>query len=239
MLCMVSPAAWDWVAIGTILLAIATFSLALFNRRIVVASQRQLETAHEDLALAHEQNKTAREALEAQTAPVLASVPWGIDREIVWYDASTGEPRKHRDASQLTVSLAATRNEPRVTISVPFRNVGNGVAIVMSVQLMIGGQLFDGVPGTPILPPGEMSRAGLEMGRDNVAFEHGASLAADGQDFAIVIGYADAAENSRGAISMDVHRSDLGSDFWRVRQLHIAGTPEDALSRPTLSSLPL
>jgi len=235
----VSPADWDWVAIGTILLAAATFSLAIYNRKIVVASQEQLETARQDLALAREQNETAREALEAQTAPVLASVPWGLDREVVWYNAATGEPASHRDASHVAVSLGTADNEPWVTISVPFRNVGNGVAVIASVQVMIGGRLFDGVPKTPILPPGEMSRAGIDVGRASVAFDHGASLAADGQDFAIVVGYADAAGNSRGAISLDVHRDAPTGDRWHVRQLHIGDTPEDALSHPSLSSLPL
>ncbi len=239
MIALASLPDWDWVAIGTILLAVATFSLAVYNRKIVVTSQEQLDTARQDLILAHEQNETAREALEAQTAPVLASVPWGLDREVVWYDAATGEPASHRDASHVAVSLGTAGNEPWVTISIPFRNVGNGVAIVTSVQLMIGGQLFAGVPKTPVLPPGELSRAGLEAGRVSPAFDHGASLSVDGQDFAIVIGYADAAGNSRGAISLDIHRNAPAGDDWHVRQLHLGDTPDDALSRPSLSSLSL
>lgn len=236
---LVSPQDWDWVAIGTILLAAATFSLAVYNRKIVVASQEQLDTARQDLALAREQNETAHEALEAQTAPVLASVPWGLDREVVMYHAATGEPAGHRDASHVAVSLGTANNEPWVTISIPFRNVGNGVALITSVQLMIGGRLFDGVPKTPILPPGELSRAGIECGSGSAAFDHGASLAADGQDFAIVVGYADAAGNARGAISLDVHREMPTGDRWYVRQLHMGGTPDDALSHPLISSLPL
>lgn len=239
MFALASPADWDWVAIGTILLAAATFSLAVYNRKIVVASQAQLKTARQDLILAREQNETAREALEAQTAPVLASVPWGLDREVVGYEVNTGEPAKHRDASQVTVSLGTAKNEPWVTISVPFRNVGNGVALITSVQIMIGGQLFDGVPKTPVLPPGELSRAGIDIGRAGVAFDHGASLAVDGQDFAIVIGYSDAAGNARGAISLDIHRTGPTGDHWYVRRLHMGGTPEEALSRPSVSSLPL
>lgn len=113
------------------------------------------------------------------------------------------------------------------------------MAVIKSVQVMIGGQLFDGAPKTPILPPGEMSRAGLDVSRASVAFDHGASLAADGQDFAIVIGYADAAGNSRGAISLVIHRDAPAGEGWHVRQLHMGDTSDDALSRPSLSSLPL
>lgn len=239
MFAILSPAHWDWVAIGTLLLAVATFTLALYNRRVVVASQRQLETAQQDLTLSREQNQTAREALEAQTTPLLASVPWGLDREVLSYSAKTGEPRDSRDASHVIVSAGAVADEQRVTVSVPFRNVGNGVALITSVQIMIGGRLFDGVPKAPLVPPGELSRGGMDVGRDSVAFEHALSLAIDGRDFAIVLGYADAGGTGRGAISLDVHRVSPAGDNWRVRKLNIGPTPDDALSRPTVSSVDL
>lgn len=122
---LISPADWDWVAIGTVLLALATFTLALYNRKFVTTSQDQLETARQDLALAREQNRTAREELESQTAPLLASVPWGLEQEAVLFLAETGEPQRFQDASRVIVSHGAVGNEEHVEISVPFRNVEN------------------------------------------------------------------------------------------------------------------
>lgn len=234
-----SPADWDWVAIGTLALAAATFYLALSNRKIVSTSQKQLEAAQQDLGLAREQNQTAREALEAQTAPLLANIPWGLERKATRYIPDTGEEKNFRDLSHVTVSQVTYRDEPRVEISVPFRNIGNGVAIVTSVQVMIGGLIFGGVPSTPVLPPSELAIAHVDAGRADPVFNRGLSLALEGVDFAVVVGYSDAAYNPRGAISLDVHRENPGSGVWRVRQLHMGDTPEAALNHPSLSSLPL
>lgn len=233
------PQAWDWVAIGTFLLAAATFGLAIFNRKVVEVSQRQLETAREDLALARQQSETARETLEVQTAPLLASVPWGVERQAVLFLADTGEAKRFEDASKVTVSQGTVNNDQRVRISVPFRNVGNGVAVITEVKVMIGGRLFDGTPGAPVLPPGEIARAWVDAGRQAEIFEWAISLAVDGCDFAVAVGYADAGGIPRGALSLDIHREGPGSDSWRVRRMHLGENPEDALSRPSLSSPPL
>ena len=73
MLGLLSPAHWNWVAIGTILLAVATFSLAVYNRKIVVASQDELRRLRgRSWRLPGSRIRTARGALEAQTAPLLA-----------------------------------------------------------------------------------------------------------------------------------------------------------------------
>jgi hypothetical protein len=234
-----SPADWDWVAIGTLLLAMATFVLAVYNRKVVNESRQEIEVSRQGIELARQQNLTAKTALDAQTAPVLSSVPQGIDREAVWRRAGSGEPASFRDAAEVIVSSASSPDEPVVTLSIPFRNVGNGVAFITSVGVMIGGEVFDAQSRSPIVAPGEISRAWLQAGRSHSAFEHALSLALEGQDFAALIGYADAGGNPRGAISLDVHRIRPTGDGWRVRQLHLGATPEDALSRPFLSSLPL
>jgi hypothetical protein len=239
MIDLTSPADWDWVAIGTLALAAATFYLALSNRKIVATSQEQLKASQRDLELAREQNETAREALEAQTAPLLANVPWGLERKATRYLPTTGEEMDFKDSSRVTVSQVTHRDEPRVEISVPFRNVGNGVAIITSVQVMIGGLLFDGVPSVPVLPPSELAIAHVDAGRADPVFDRGLSLGLEGVDFAVIVGYGDAAGNPRGAISLDVHRENPGSDVWRVRQLHMGDTAEAALNHPSLSSLPL
>lgn len=236
-------AEWDWVAIGTLGLALATFALAWTNRQVVAASREQVETALQDLALAREQNETLRETLDSQTAPVLTKVPWGLKRKPTSFIVSTGEGTSFEDASEITVSQGTTprygQDEPRVSIEVPFRNVGNGVAFITSVHVMIGGQLFDGTAGAPIVAPGEFDAAMLDVGRESPAFDYGISLEQEGVDFAVVIGYADAGGNPRGAISLDVHRDQPARGRWYVRQLHVGSTPEDALHRPRLSSLPL
>jgi hypothetical protein len=230
---------WDWVAIGTLMLAAATFSLALYNRKIVTTSQAQLETARQDLALSHEQNRTAREALEAQTAPLLTTMPSSLDREPILFHAASGEPQRFRDASAVDVSYGTAGNEPHARISIPFRNVGSGVAVIESIQVMIGGKLFNGLANAPILASGEFTRADIDADRRDSVFDYAASLAVEGSDFSIICGYADSAGNSRGALRLDLHCDRPGSDRWRVRQLHLGDTPEAALNDPTLSSLPL
>jgi hypothetical protein len=221
------------------MLALATFLLALYNRKIVAASQKQLATAREDLLHSRRQSQTAREALETQTTPLLANLPRGLDRESVWFHAESGEPARFRDAAAIAVSHGAIGNEERVFISVPYRNVGNGVALVTSAELMIGGRLFPVSPRTPILPAGEASRAEIDAGMADLIFEYGLSLAVDGRDFAIIIGYADAAGKPRGAVRLDIHRDDPNGESWHVRQLHLGESSEAALSHPSLSSVPL
>jgi hypothetical protein len=240
MIASISPGAWNWVAIGTLALALATFVLALYNRKIVAASQEQLRTSQRDLEIAREQTETAREALQAQTAPILANVPWGLKREATRYLEETGEERNFRDASRISVSQGADNNNQQVVwIEVPFRNVGNGVAIITSAQVMIGGVVFETSASVPILPPGEIGCVQVDAHEADTIFERALSLAVDGVDFAAIVGFADAGGTPRGAISMDVHREAPNSPTWRVRQLHIGDLPDAALNHPTLSSLPL
>jgi hypothetical protein len=228
MIALAPPAEWDWVALGTLALAVATFTLALYNRSIVKASQEQLETARQDLALAREQNETAQEALAVQTAPFLTNVPRSLEHS-----------PKGVDPSRIGVSYGTVGNEPRALVSVPFRNVGNGAAIITSVQVMIGGRMFDASPRTPILPPGESAHAGFDASRRDEVFDYGVSLAVDGQDFSLVVGYADAAGSPHAALRLDLHNDRPGYDHWHVRQLHVGETAEAAMSHPHLSSLPL
>jgi hypothetical protein len=66
-------------------------------------------------------------------------MPPGLDREPDTFDASTGEAKGWRDAGTVSVRKHDSGDDGSIFLSVPFRNVGNGVAIIGEVQFVLSG----------------------------------------------------------------------------------------------------
>jgi hypothetical protein len=230
-------AAWDWaaisavgVAVGTLALAVATFVLAKQTGQ-VVATNKELVGA------AQGQTRAAQGALDAQTAPLLSSMPPGLDREPDTFDASTGEAKGWRDAGTVSVRKHDSGDDGSIFLSVPFRNVGNGVATIGEVQFVLsGGTAYVGHAASLAVSPGERTRAILQPTRSKSSWQEASVMLADKSSFAVTIGYADAAGRLRGAVRLDVHHRAERLKPWFVRQVHFGDSVDSVQSSPRSSS---
>lgn len=210
---------WDWTAIGTILLAVATFALAWQNRAIVTSSRDQLAETRKDVEAAQEQTEIARHALAAQTQPLLSNVPRDYSFE------------PEADPGWIVASFWEVRGG---SVAVPFRNIGNAVAIVQSVMFWMHDGGAAGNADVVALPPDEITRARLELPPTS---RWGPEVIdADRGDFSLVLAYADAAGQARGATRLDVYRTERKQ--WYVRQVHFGDDDESVRESPRASSAP-
>jgi hypothetical protein len=223
---MASIADWDWTAIGTILLAVATFALAWQNRAIVRSSREELAETRKDVATAQEQVHIARQALAAQTQPLLSSVP---GKQSHLPPSTFGEPG----------DISADFNEQHGGhMAVPFRNVGNAVAVIKTVMFWMsesgGASGSTGNAEAVALPPGEITQARIELPSNS---RFGPEVVLAKSNFSLVLTYADAADQPRGATRLDVHHSSSRNQ-WYVRQIHFGDDDESVRERPRTSSAP-
>jgi hypothetical protein len=234
-------AAWDWglafdgaVAFGTLALAAATFMLGRRTRESVDATREEVEAAQA-------QARTAQAALDSQTAPLLTGVPPGLGQEVEGRDIHSGEAASWRDQGEIVVQNVRKGDAKGVYFSVPFRNVGNGIALVQEIQVILSaGTPYVGVSRNPALPPGEQTRAYLSATRDKSSWTEADQTYTNPSPFCVLIGYGDAAGSSRGALRLDVSpRSRGGVTSWHVRQVHFGDSIETALSAPRVSSFPV
>ena len=157
--------------------------------------------------VARSQSRVAREALEADTQPLLTDAPRGVFLEQVdWHEASGEITRRTKDKAEIGVgTFGNTGGEPIAFASVPVRNVGNGCARVGRVTFLLGdGSQATGRVDNPVLPSGELTHARLDAGPEDDGVRVAESVGMDTQDFAIVLDYADVASRPRGAVRLDV-----------------------------------
>src|SRR5438552_5010127 len=122
---------FDWelaslfgTAVGTVLLAGATALLALLTRAEVLASRQELALS--------------RSALQANTRPVLVDAPlhvFTIEKEVPTGRLSdTGNSRRIQDLGEISVEAGQSSGQFQAygyaTITVPFHNVGSGLALI-------------------------------------------------------------------------------------------------------------
>ncbi len=171
---------WSWqgwaalVAIGTLFLAMATVVLAWMTRGVVTEAREQIKVSAREVTAVERQAKamtdqttavreqaeaTQRQAaisaaaLEASVRPVLVGVTPGYDlnREDLTYMGgatySVEQGRVHYDEV-----------DDILFCSVPFKNVGPGVAFVQRVSLLTRTP-YDGRVSNAVIPPNGISRA--------------------------------------------------------------------------------
>jgi hypothetical protein len=114
--------------------------------------------------LASSQSATAREALEADTQPLITDVPRGVFlEEIDWREGSGKTTRRRGDRAEIGVGTAGP--EPVAFASVPVRNVGNGCARIGAVTFLLGDDSeATGRVDNPVLPSGELTHVRLAAG---------------------------------------------------------------------------
>ena len=133
--------------------------------------------------------------------------------------------------------------EEEAQLTVPFRNVGNGTAIVQSVAFALSATaVVAGSSSTPVVPPGQVVKAGLTLGSSRSGFSDVREVIERRANFSVVIVYADAGGQPGGAVRLDVQasRDDDGgpSSKWTVRQVHWDDTADGVRSSPRLSTDP-
>jgi hypothetical protein len=244
------PSAWEFgwealVAIGTLGLAGATAVLAWKTRglaeetakevehsgrqveesqRQVQVSQEQARTAQEALRAAHEQTRLAQLSLSAQIRPVLVDVPLDLTQEEYVRYADRPEPvTGHR--GEVHVADASDG----VTISVPFRNAGAGMAIVRGVSLDVG----EAMPTPPVtlvpanVAAGQHGRISFLAGPDHAGLDGiRAALTPEG-GFSVELGYSDLTGENYTIARFDVFYRSEAEPNWGVRQVHWRKPPDD------------
>jgi hypothetical protein len=231
--------AFGWealVAIGTFGLALGTAWLAYTTRKLSVTtaeevkhsgelvkeSQRQVAASQEQVEASQRHVEVAREAFAALTEPLLSSVPRG----------TPSRPYSTSDTGDISAEFD-TENGGHM--SVPFRNVGNAVAVIKSVMFwMDDGSGSTGNAEAVAVPPGEMTQARIELPSNS---RFGPEVILAKSNFSLVLSYADAADQPRGATRLDVYHSSSRS-LWYVRQVHFGDNDESVRQSPRTSSAP-
>ena len=220
-------------AIGTLGLALATYYLGARTREVVEASREEAEAARE-------QGRTAQRALEAETAPFLTNVPAGLIDEPHKRNALTRRVITTRDAASIDAYIASL-NESEAWITVPLRNVGNGLALIQTTIFLIGSpEPRTGAPANPALPAGERTRVSLRLPSSSTEYDDVAGPLAAQSNFSVVVAYGDASGTTRGAVRLDVYHDALRMTRpWYVRQVHWGDTWQQARDAPRMSTQPL
>jgi hypothetical protein len=176
---------------------IAQISSAVFTALAALAAL--LTVRH-----ARQERQIARDALEAETQPLIADVPRGLfTEEVEWHEVDGSISMKRRDRSELSVGTFGP--EPVSSVRLPVRNVGNGPARIRGVAFLSPGSgLANGWVVNPVLPPGELTHVGLSAGPNDAGVTVAESIAMAYEDFAVVIAYADASGLPREAVRLEV-----------------------------------
>jgi hypothetical protein len=144
-------------------------------------------------------------------------------------------PQSTGDAGDISAEFDAANGGH---ISVPFRNIGNAVAVIKTMMFWMsesGGALGStGNAEAVALPPGEITQARIELPSNS---RFGPEVILAKTNFAVVLTYADAADQPRGATRLDVYHSS-GRQLWYVRQIHFGDDDGSVRERPRTSSAP-
>jgi hypothetical protein len=237
-------------AVGTLLLAIATYLLARRATSEVRAANEQARASAAQSAASTRQAEAAERAVAVQTAPLLADVPFGIPvvtgyriksptGKIGMMEMLIGDQEPtYRDASEITTFIDE-HGYKDANITVPFRNVGNGPAVINTVTVVLAdGHELAGHPSTPVVPSSEIASAEVTIFPDVEGYDAVHSALTNRASFSVLIAYGDARGEPFGAMRMDIAplKRPPDSDAWLVQQVHWGDTAQEARYKPRLSS---
>jgi hypothetical protein len=217
---------FDWelaslfgTAVGTVLLATATGLLALMTRAEVQASRQELALS--------------RTAFQASTRPILLDAPldvFTVEREAITVPVPVeqGIPRRIHDLGQISVEAgqfsARTEAVGYARITVPFNNVGAGLALIHDARL-IGFDVGWQIPWRRSsmqtgVPPGQLARisfaAEIDPG-DGQTLE----IELQGDDlisFSVEVGYSDLSGDQRTRTLLAIQGRHT---YWRVTDVKL------------------
>jgi hypothetical protein len=209
---------------GTFLLALATFRLAGKTRELAKSGEATATAAKQELNLlgdqaesTRRQSEAAEAALNASVRPLLLDVPRHTYRPVV-----EGYRRQLEQVDVSAIIAVADRDE--VSLTVPIRNAGAGIALVVAVAITVA---RDGAIGEPVVP-GEPPSAVVAReeaavffeetgGSDQrVALEH---LLTCGEDLVIEVAYTDIAGRQEAATLLYVTQTGQAAQKLRVRRV--------------------
>jgi hypothetical protein len=237
-------------ALGTLLLAIATYILARRATSEVRAANEQARASAAQSAASTRQAEAAERGVVAQTAPLLADVPFGIPvvtgyrvksttSRVSMMQMLTGDQEPtYRDASEITIYIDEHGHKD-ANIQVPFRNVGNGPAVINTVTATLSeGRELVGQPSSPVVPSGEIAKVEVVIFPDVDGYTSAHSAITNRAPFSVLIAYGDARGEPFGAMRMDIAplKRPPDIDDWLVQQVHWGDTAQEAQSKPRLSS---
>ncbi len=108
---------------------------------------------------AQSQSESALDAVEAQTQPLIAPVPWGLYRK-----AEYARGVEDRDPAEISVGVYSTPDgQGELGAWVPIRNVGNGAARLRHARFVVGSEALVGEPENLVLPSNELTRVGFRV----------------------------------------------------------------------------
>jgi hypothetical protein len=208
----------DFSSLAAILAAIGTLVLAFFTWRLAARTRELANETKEDV-------RTSKGAAQSSIRPLLVGVPLGLAQN------ATTEVLRYPDGSEVELSERGVSDiaigPSNVRLSVPFRNVGTGVALVIGAWARTGDNesKVTGGPSVGIVGPGELARPILSAG----LYEPMAEAVKGG---AVVFGvqYTDA-EGEQGMISeTEVRRRADGS--WTPGRTFLFRTDDSYPDKP-------
>ena len=182
------------------------------------AVREQSEAVKDQAVAAREEVALSRAALEASRRPVLVSVPLGL------YASDTGDSimRIRTDPG----AIAFYQSEDRLTLSVPLRNAGDGLAFVRGIDIVWPRP--DEVPGfwigsasVTVIAPGELTAITNSTALESEELARSAleRLQTIGV-FSIEARYSDIAGAQETITRVDVQRPDTDPS-WRVTRTRL------------------
>jgi hypothetical protein len=230
---------------ATLFLALVTAGLAVYTRQAVIEGTRQAEIASTALAVAREQADflqrqvavserqagIAQESLEASWQPILVDVPLG--KYVEDFEVFRGERLGQIDQGR--VSVARTQGGA-LRCSVPFRNIGNGPAIIVGAGIQGDGAGPAARISRAIVAPGELTDLSFRFEADREDMNALQDSIEHNRPFSVTVGYRDQTGRKGWTSRADVVPDGAGLHHeWAVRQVALYHEGEDqpfAISGP-------
>jgi len=220
----------DWVtasqiavAAGTLILAVLTYVAARAASKAASAAEAQVAAQIRPLLIDVEPRIVSPETVGSQGGRIVAEEVRFPDGHVL-------------PTTRLAGSVSGYRSDDRWYLSVPVRNVGTGIALIVGAEMVPAG--CAGVPSKPNLPPGEQSRINFVLDESSPALIHARSVIGagllesdrpagtlqrgvpwDGDGVvAIEVTYTDLAGGQLTTTRVDVRR-DTSSGSWSVEAI--------------------
>ncbi len=199
----------------------------------VEVGQAQAKTGQEALEAAREQTRISQQTLDAQIRPVLIDVPLDLTiEEQLFYPGRNAPAAAHRGG------VEAFASNEEVTMSLPLRNAGAGLAMIRG----IGIRLTVATPTAPVMiqpanvPTGEYGRVNFRATPGEAAFRPLSQAIQSQSNFSIEVGYSDLAGQQYSISRFDIYFRSRAHTNWEVRQVRLQ---EPGSDEPFAGSAPV
>jgi hypothetical protein len=209
----------DAVGLGTLLLAAATAFLAVLTYFLLRAGRDDRKIAQEALAAAQSQAEIAQRSLDSEIRPILAEVPLNVGVEELIYYPDRAEP-VHGVEGGVHVWI----DDSELLCSVPFRNVGRGLAKVETAYIEGAGRAtaYRAADITrPNIAVGERTRAVFRFRRGEAGYAEVGHRVRTPDDWVAAIRYTDVGDRQVTATKLQVRFRSRAHTNWEVEYVEI------------------